>query len=68
MLKEIAEEFGLSIDRDEYVYLDDSEGRTMASIHDIGLENDICINPDYELGGDLLFALGTRLFGASAGP
>ena len=40
----------------------------MASIHDMGLENDICINPDYELGGDLLVALGTRLFGASTGP
>jgi hypothetical protein len=40
----------------------------MASIHDMGLENDVCVNPDYELGDDLLFALGTRLFGASAGP
>lgn len=55
------------VDRDEYLYLDNSEGRTMASIHDIGLENDVCINPDYEYGGDLLLALGTRLFGASAG-
>ena len=57
----------MSIDRDEYLYLDDSEERTVASIHDMGLENDICINPHYKLGDDLLFALGTRLFGASAG-
>lgn len=54
----------MSIDKEEYVYLDSGE-KTVASIHDIGLENDICINPEYEYGGELLYALGTRLFGAS---
>lgn len=54
------------IDRDDYLYLDDSGGRTMASIHDMGLENDVCVNPDYEYAGDLLLAIGTRLFGATA--
>ncbi|MBI1927516.1 hypothetical protein HYR99_25150 [Candidatus Poribacteria bacterium] len=65
MLEEIAREYELSIDREVYVYLDDDSGRTVASINDLGLENDICINPDYDRGGELLFDLGTRLFGAS---
>lgn len=40
--------------------------REIASIHDIGLENDIAINPSYERGPELLRELGIRLFGASA--
>ncbi|MFQ5657862.1 MAG: hypothetical protein ACE5G5_10000 [Candidatus Methylomirabilales bacterium] len=39
--------------------------REIASIHDIGLENDIAVNPAYERAGELLQELGTRIFGAS---
>ena len=40
--------------------------REIASIHDIGLENDIAVSPAYERAAELLRELGTHLFGASA--
>lgn len=40
------------------------EKKEIASIHEIGVENDICIIPDYERGDALLEALGSRIFGA----
>ena len=40
--------------------------REIASIRDMALENDIAIHPGYARAGDLLRALGERVFGASA--
>lgn len=40
--------------------------REIASIHEVGAENDITINPDFERASDLLRELGERLFGARA--
>lgn len=40
--------------------------REIASIRDMALENDIAIHPGYPRAGDLLRALGERIFGASA--
>jgi hypothetical protein len=40
--------------------------REVASIRDMALENDIAIHPGYSRAGDLLRALGERVFGASA--
>ncbi len=44
------------------------EKKEVASIHEIGAENDICIIPDYERANELLEAIGSRIFGASTGP
>ena len=38
--------------------------KEIASIHEIGNENDIRIIPAYEQGNELLLALGSRIFGA----
>ena len=44
------------------------EKKEIASIHEIGAENDICIVPDYARANELLEAIGSRIFGASTGP
>lgn len=67
ILEEIAARFDLKIEYGNVVHL--KQGlfkREIASIHDIGLENDIAINPSYERGVELLRELSMRLFGASA--
>lgn len=38
----------------------------IASIHDLGLENDIAVNPNYPRAAELLQNLGEQLFGASS--
>ena len=43
------------------------ERKEIASIHEIGIENDVRIIPDYERGSELLEAVGSRIFGARAG-
>ena len=40
--------------------------REIASMRDMALENDIAIHPGYARAGDLLRALGERVFGARA--
>lgn len=40
--------------------------REIASIRDMVLENDIAIHPGYARAGDLLRAIGERIFGATA--
>lgn len=40
--------------------------REIASIHVIGEENDICVNPNYSRVAELLYDLGSQLLGATA--
>ena len=64
-LEGLAQEFGLTIDVENAIHLQQGpEKKEIASIHEIGVENDICIIPDYEHGNALLEALGSRIFGA----
>jgi len=66
-LEEIAAEFGLRIEHGNLVHLREMPAnREIASIRDMALENDIAIHPGYARAGDLLRALGERVFGASA--
>lgn len=46
------------------------QGRTgIASIHDTGIENDLCVNLDFERGQDLFRDLARELFSITpAGP
>ncbi len=47
------------------IHLQEGEERKeIASIHEIGVENDICIIPDYSRGNELLEAVAARIFGA----
>jgi len=67
-LEGLARDFGLSIAVTNSIHLQQGpEKKEIASIHEIGAENDICIVPDYERGDELLEAIGTRLFGAHTG-
>lgn len=43
------------------------ERKEIASIHEIGADNDIRIIPDYEEGYALLEAIGSRIFEADIG-
>ena len=67
VLEGIAAEFGLRIQHGNLVHLWEMPAdREIASIRDMGLENDIAIHPGYARAGDLLRALGERVFGARA--
>jgi hypothetical protein len=63
--EQIAREYGLTIACGHLAHLRDGPVE-VASIRDLG-ENVIAIHPDYARGGELLEALGRRLFGASSG-
>ncbi len=66
-LEGLAEEFGLSIDVENAIHLQEgTEKNEIASIHEIGAENDIRIIPDYEKGNELLMAIGSQIFEAQA--
>ena len=43
------------------------ERKEIASIHEIGVENDVRIIPEYERGNELLEAIGSRIFEARTG-
>ena len=67
-LEGLAQDFGLTIDVENAIHLQQgSERKEIASIHEIGAENDVCIVPDYERGNELLEAIGSRIFGARTG-
>ena len=67
-LEGLAQAFGLTIDVENAIHLQEGpEKREIASIHEIGVENDICIIPDYARGNELLEAIGSRIFGARTG-
>ena len=67
-LEGLAQEFGLTIDVENAIHLQQGPGKKeIASLHEIGAENDICIIPDYALGNELLEAIGSRIFGAHTG-
>lgn len=60
-VEEIAQAYGLTMEWGNSVHL--LQGRIgIASIHDIGLENDLCVKPDFERGQDLFRDLATELF------
>ncbi len=64
-LEGLAKEFDLSIDVENAIHLQQGpERKEIASIHEIGIENDVRIIPDYERGEELLEAIGARIFGA----
>ncbi len=64
-LEGLAKEFDLAIDVENAIHLQQgTEKKEIASIHEIGIENDIRIIPAYEQGNELLLALGSRIFGA----
>jgi hypothetical protein len=64
-LEGLAQEFGLTIDVENAIHLQQGpEKKEIASIHEISVENDICIVPDYARGDELLEAIGSRIFGA----
>jgi len=66
MLERVAAEFGLRIEHGNLVHLREMPAnREIASIRDMALENDIAVHPGYPRAGDLLRALGERVFGAS---
>lgn len=68
-LEGLAKDFGLTIDVENAIHLQAGpEKKEIASLHEIGAENDICIIPDYERGNELLEAIGARIFGAQTGP
>ncbi|MFQ5895972.1 MAG: hypothetical protein ACE5JJ_09210 [Nitrospinota bacterium] len=68
-LEGLAKEFGLSIDVENAIHLQEGpERKEIASIHEIGVENDICIIPGYNRGKELLEAIGSRIFGARTSP
>ena len=68
-LEGLAKDFGLTIDVENAIHLQAGpEKKEIASLHEIGAENDICIIPDYERGNELPEALGARIFGAQTGP
>jgi hypothetical protein len=65
----LIQDFGLTIDVENAIHLQAGpEKKEIASIHEIGAENDVCIVPDYERGDELLEAIGSRIFGARTGP
>ena len=67
-LEGLAQAFGLTIDVENAIHLQEGpEKKEIASIHEIGVENDICIIPDYARGNELLEAIGSRIFGARTG-
>jgi hypothetical protein len=67
-LEGLAQEFGLTIDVENAIHLQEGpEKKEIASIHEIGVENDLCIIPDYARGNELLEAIGSRIFGARTG-
>jgi len=67
-LEGLAQAFGLTVDVENAIYLQQGpEKKEIASIHEISVENDICIIPDSTRGNELLEAIGLRLFGASTG-
>ena len=64
----LAQEFGLTIDVEHAIHLQQGpEKKEIASIHEISVDNDICIVPDYARGDELLEAIGSRIFGAYPG-
>ena len=64
-LEGLAQEFGLTIDVENAIHLQQGpEKKEIASIHEIGAENDICIVRDDARGDELLAAIGSRIFGA----
>ena len=68
-LEGLAHAFGLTIDVENAIHLQEGpEKKEIASIHEIGAENDLCIIPDYARGNELLEAIGSRIFGAQTGP
>ena len=68
-LEGLAKDFGLTIDVENAIHLQQGpEKKEIASLHEIGAENDICLIPDYERGNELLEAIGSRIFGARTGP
>jgi len=67
-LEGLAQAFGLTIDVENAIHLQEGpEKKEIASIHEIGVDNDICIIPDYARGNELLEAIGSRIFGARTG-
>ncbi len=67
-LEGLAKEFDLSIDVENAIHLQQgAEKKEIASIHEIGVENDVRIIPDYEKGNELLLAIGSQIFGAQSG-
>ena len=60
----LAQDFGFTIDVDNAIHLQEGEERKeICSIHEIGIENDICIIPGYTRGNELLEAIAARIFG-----
>ena len=50
-LEGLAQEFGLTIDVEHAIHLQQGpEKKEIASIHEISVDNDICIVPDYARG------------------
>ncbi len=65
----LAQDFGLTVDVVNAIHLQEGpEKKEIASIHEIGAENDVCIVPDYARAKELLEAIGSRIFRASTGP
>lgn len=64
-MEEIAAKYGLILEWGNSVHLLDAEKKGIASIHTVGLENDLTVNPTYERAKELFGALSEALFGVS---
>lgn len=61
-VEEIAQRYGLSVEWGNSAHL--LRGKAgIASIHDTGLENDLCINPAFDQDFELFSVLARELFG-----
>ena len=63
-MEAIAREYGLILEWGNSVHLVDSHNKGIASIHTVGCEKDITINPKYERARELFGALSREIFGA----
>lgn len=61
----IAAKYGLILEWGNSVHLLDSQKTGIASVHTVGFENDLTVNPKYELAQELFGALSEALFGVS---
>ena len=64
-MEAIARECGLILEWGNSVHLVDSHNKGIASIHTVGCENDITVNPKYERAQELFRALSEEIFGTS---
>lgn len=61
-VEEIAQNYGLTVEWGNSVHL--LRGTTgIASVHDTGLENDLCINQAFEQGSELFLTIAREIFG-----